>query len=143
MILRTLRVAAIWRPAMLGRHLPQVSRLQTVPAVATAVAFDAAVTERDESGSIFGYRQVVRDEDDRLALAVQVLERLDDLATVLRVEVSRRLVREYHVGFHEQRPGNRHPLLLAAGQLRRHPLGLVGEAEVVQQLDRPVMLCAT
>lgn len=82
----------------------------------TDVALDATVTERNEPRSFFCYRQIMGDEDDRLSFFVQGLESLDDLATILRIQVSRWLVGEYHVGFHEQRSRNRHPLLLTAGQ---------------------------
>ena len=39
-------------------------------------------------------------------------------------------------GVHRQRPGDRHPLLLAAGELRRVGVGLVGQAHPLQVVPR-------
>ena len=41
-----------------------------------------------------------------------------------RVEVAERLVEQQHLGLEHQRARDRHPLLLAAGQRRRRPLGI-------------------
>ena len=43
------------------------------------------------------------------------------------------------LGLHRQRPGDRGPLLLAAGQLAGQLVGLVGDADPVQQLHRPLL----
>ena len=40
---------------------------------------------------------------------------------------------------HRQRPGDGHPLLLAAGQLGRVRVALVGEADQLQQLAGPLL----
>ena len=43
-----------------------------------------------------------------------------------------RLVEEHHVGVHRQRPGDRHALLLAAGEVRRVGVHLVGQPDLLQ-----------
>ena len=58
-------------------------------------------------------------------------------APVARVEVAGRLVGEQHVGAVGQRPGDRHALLLAAGELRRQVAQAVAEADPLEQLARP------
>jgi hypothetical protein len=62
---------------------------------------------------------------------------LQHLVDHLRVERRGRLVEEHHLRVHGQRPGDRHPLLLAAGELRGVLVRLVGDAHPVQQLHRP------
>ena len=44
------------------------------------------------------------------------------------------------IGLLDQRPGDRHPLLLAAGELIRPVIQAVGQADVGQQLGRPLPL---
>jgi len=53
------------------------------------------------------------------SLAMEVREHLHDLSSGLLVEVPRRLVREYYRRIVSQRPGDRHSLLLSAGQFSR------------------------
>ncbi len=50
----------------------------------------------------------------------------------LQVERSERLVEQQHLGQVDQRPRQRHALLLAAGELRRAPLRLGGEPDPLQ-----------
>jgi hypothetical protein len=45
----------------------------------------------------------------------------------LRIQRRRHFVEEHHFGIHCQRPRNGHPLLLAARELRRPVIGLVGQ----------------
>ena len=57
----------------------------------------------------------------------------------LEVEGAERLVEEQHVGPVDERPGQRHPLLLAAGQLVRLALLVAGEMDELERLaDAPV-----
>ena len=49
------------------------------------------------------------------------------------VEGAERLVEQQDRRPHHQRAGQRHPLLLAAGQLRGHPPGIVGELHQLQR----------
>ncbi len=60
----------------------------------------------------------------------------EDLGDELRVERARDLVEEHELGPHRQRPDDRDPLLLAAGQPIRVLVALVGEAEPGEQLGR-------
>jgi acyl-CoA thioesterase I len=61
--------------------------------------------------------------ESRVALAVQREHQLDDLLARRQVEVAGRLVGEQDRRLHHQRTGERHTLLLAAGELG----GIVGE----------------
>ena len=62
----------------------------------------------------------MRDEDERDAeLALQVLELDLDLLAELLVEGPERLVEQQHLGLEGERPGERDPLPLAAGELVR------------------------
>ena len=52
----------------------------------------------------------------------------------LRVEGAERLVEQQHVRLDRERPGQRHPLALAPGELRRIALGEPVELDQAQQL---------
>ena len=61
----------------------------------------------------------------------------------LRIEGGCRLVEQHHLRVHRQGAGDRHPLLLAAGEAHRVGVALVGEPDLVEQLlcsrDRRVL----
>ena len=67
-----------------------------------------------------------------------VLRQLDhdveDLVDHLGVQRRGRLVEEHDLGLHRQRPGDRDALLLTAGELGRVLVGLVGDADALEQL---------
>ena len=78
---------------------------------------------------------VVGDEDERLAvLAVEPAEEGEDLGRALRVEVAGRLVGEDERRPVHQRSGDRHPLLLAAGELGRAMVASAGQPDEVERL---------
>ena len=51
-----------------------------------------------------------------------------------RVERAGRLVGEEHVGLADERAGDRHALLLAAGELRRAVAGAVAESDALERV---------
>ena len=63
---------------------------------------------------------------------------LAQLQPDLGVQRGQRLVEQQHPRLDGERPGQRDPLLLAAGQLVRVLLGLGGQADQVQQLGGPL-----
>ena len=85
-----------------------------------AVRDDLAVPERDHARPVLGDVVLVRDQQDRDAvLLVETLEDLHHLDAGPRVEVAGRLVGQHDRRVVDQRAGDRHALLLAAGQLVR------------------------
>src|SRR5688572_23436870 len=96
----------------------------------------ADVEDDDAVAELDRLVDVVRDEDDRLADTVLQAEQLvleplpDD-----RVDRAEGLVHEQDGRIRREGPGDTHPLLLAAGELGRVPLGQRGiEADQVDQL---------
>src|SRR3954452_6670049 len=77
---------------------------------------------------------VVRGHDDRRARAVDPLQQTHDALAGVRIEVARRLVGEQHERAVDERPGDRDPLLLAAGEFAGHPLRLAGETDEFEHL---------
>ena len=80
---------------------------------------------------------VVRDEQE--GLAGPLLDRLQldlHLLAQLGVERAERLVEQQHLRVGRERPHQRHALALAAGELRRHALGVVLELHEREQLRR-------
>lgn len=78
----------------------------------------------------------MRDEEDGEAeLAVEVAQQLEDGAGGLGVEGAGGLVGEEHLGVAGQGAGDADALLLAAGELGGVGLGLVGEADEVEEFQ--------
>ena len=66
---------------------------------------------------------------------VQLVKDHHDLRPGVRVEIARRLVGQQELGLIDDGPGDGHPLALAAGELRRHVVGPVGQAHHLQRLQ--------
>ncbi len=80
------------------------------------------------------HRHLVRDHQDREAqLALDAGEQVEDRRGGLRVERRGRLVGQQHLGFGRQRARDADALLLAARQLGRIAVALVGQADHVEQ----------
>src|SRR5829696_2720852 len=77
---------------------------------------------------------VVGGHQDRGAGPVDALEQQHDVLAGVGVEVSGGLVGEQDQRPVDERPGDRHPLLLTAGQLARQPAGLAVQADQLQYL---------
>ncbi len=83
--------------------------------------------------------RVVRDHHDRLLeVPVERLQEVEDLEGALRVEVAGGLVGDQHLGVGHDGPRDRHPLLLAAGELPRVVGSAVGEAHDLERGQRPL-----
>ena len=78
-----------------------------------------------------GHREVVGDEHDRQAqLLLQLPQQRQHIRLHFRIEHADALIADQHLGFQRQGAGDRHPLLLAAGELLRQAiLKLLGRAE--------------
>src|SRR6266498_1477183 len=139
------RRRATWRKASLRRN-----GRRTAMYAATAAQMTSKVTRR---GVRSGYMAQTRDrradagvvghQHDRLPLdVVQLVEQLDDLVRHAAVEIAGRLVRPHDHRSGGQRPGDRDPLLLAAGQLVRPVPGAAAEPDTLQHLGRPLLRLA-
>ena len=73
------------------------------------------------------------------ALVGQLAHDLQHLADQLGVERRGRLVEQDQLGLHRQHAGDRHALLLAAGQALGIFVDLVGEADLVEHRPRPLL----
>ena len=81
---------------------------------------DAPVHHDDQVGRRHGFGLVVRHVDGRVAVfVVQPADLETHLLAEVGVEVRERLVEEQDLGLDDERAGQRHALLLAAGQLAR------------------------
>ena len=68
----------------------------------------------------------------------KLLHHAEHLADQLGIQRRGGLVEQHQLGVHRQCPGDRHPLLLAAGQLRRVGVGLLRKPDLVQQVAGPL-----
>jgi len=87
--------------------------------------------------------RVVRDDDDRAALLVEVTQDREHIAAGDRVEVACRLVGEDEVRVGDEGSSDRDSLLLAARQLRRSVVDAIAEADLVERVQgkrTPVVL---
>src|SRR5512132_3731610 len=86
---------------------------------ASSLSDDEAVTDRHHPPGACGQVEVVRDVEDGLALVVEPVQQPEHLGGRLRVEVSGRLVADDQLRVGCEGTGDRDPLLLTAGELRR------------------------
>ena len=98
---------------------------------------DAVVHEDERVADLAGEADLVGDHDHRHAVGGQLAHHVEHLADELRVERRGRLVEQHQLRLHRQRAGDRHPLLLAAGELRRVAVGLVGRGRRARAAPRP------
>ena len=78
---------------------------------------------------------VVRDDDEGMSIfLVQLANQVKQDLAVLAVEITGGLVGHNQLGAVHQRPGDGHPLLLAAGKLVGFVLQAVGQSHVGEQL---------
>ena len=101
------------------------------------VGENAAVPHRYRAIGIRGDIGLVRYQNDRdTFLAVELRQRLHDLVRGARVEIPGRFVGEEQARGIDQGPGDRHPLLLAAGELARRVARAIAKPEPVQRRSR-------
>src|ERR687895_436071 len=103
------------------------------------VVHHEAVAQHDQAVRVGGRLRVVRDHHDRLPeLVHRLAQHPQHLLARLRVEVAGGLVGEYHGRLRYQRPGHRHALLLAAGQLGRAVREAVGQPNRLHEAPQPL-----
>ena len=96
----------------------------------------AVVDEHDPVGDLAGEPDLVGDDDERGAEPGQLADDVEHLSDQLGVEGGGRLVEQQHLRLQRECPRDRHPLLLATGQLAGVGVGLVGETHLLQQSER-------
>ena len=96
----------------------------------------AEVHHGDTVGDVAHHRQVVGDEQvGQPELVLQLLEEVDDAGLDADVERRHRLVEDDELRLDRQRPGDADALALAAGELVRVAVGVLGrQADELQQL---------
>ncbi len=94
------------------------------------------VEEADLVGDFAREVHLVRGDDHGHADLREVADELQDLAHELRIEGARDLVEQHQLGIHGERPHDRDALLLPAREAIGELLGLVEQADAVEQLVR-------
>ena len=95
----------------------------------------AVVHDHDLLGDVHRLLLIVGDEDRRhVDLVVKAAQPLAQLGAHPRVERAERLVEQQHLRLDRERPGERHPLALAAGELRRVAVDQALELDQGEQL---------
>ena len=99
------------------------------------VGEDRAIAERDDAIGAGGHFGIVRDDDHRQPLlAVETAKQRDHVLAGAAVEVAGRLVAHEDRRAVDERPGDRHALLLAAGELGGMVVEPVGQADALERL---------
>ena len=104
-----------------------------------AVVDHVAVLQTDDALGLDGDGVVVGDEDHRVPGGVDILQHGQHLPAGVGVQRAGGLIRQNHRRISRQRPGDGHPLLLAAGELHGLVLQLVAQAHQLQCQLRPLM----
>src|SRR4051812_8440561 len=94
---------------------------------------EALVHEDERVAYLPGEAHLVGHHHHGHALGRQAAHDVEHLADELRVQCRGRLVEQHQLRFHRQRAGDRHPLLLAAGELVRVVVHAVAQAHSAQQ----------
>ena len=89
---------------------------------------DAAIDEQHAVGDVAGKAHLVGDDDHGHAVIGELAHHAEHVADQLGIERRGRLVEQDRLRLHRERARDRDALLLAAGELRRMRVGLVGEA---------------
>ena len=102
----------------------------------TVFVHPAFVHEHQRVTDLAGKAHFMRHHDQRHAFRRQLAHHGQHFVDQLRVQRRGDLVAQQHLGRHRQRTGNRHPLLLATGQLLGVGVKLVRQPDFVQHLRR-------
>ena len=94
-----------------------MSRMGDVIGIDVIGIDDTAIAQRHDAPRVAHGRLFVRDHHDRLCIAGQVSEQLEQAVRGARIEIARRLVRQQDRRFVRECAGDRDALLLSAGQL--------------------------
>ncbi len=87
--------------------------------------------------------QIVRHHHDSQSLFIQVRQQRRDLPGIFVIKIPRRLIRKNHLRPLDQRPCNRHALLLAAGQRTRTMFQPVAHSQAGQDFARAFVALVT
>src|SRR3970040_2585472 len=82
--------------------------------------------------------RIVRDEDERYAVAIESLDDANDLRTRSRVEIARGLVRKQDGRLHDHGARDRDALALPARELIGPVMRARPQAHRIENLDRPL-----
>ena len=100
----------------------------------------AGLHHRDAPAQRLGLLQVMRGQDDRVTVGVELADEGPQVLPQLDVDARGRLVEHDHRRPVHQRLRDQHATLHAAGQRAHVGVGLRGEVEVVQDLVDPVVV---
>src|SRR6218665_4022096 len=95
----------------------------------------ALVEEQDAVGHLTGKAHFMGHHDHGHAAMRQFAHHVEHLLHHFGVECRGGLVKQHHLGLHPHRPGDRHPLLLAARELPRVFVRMLVHAHAAQQGD--------
>ena len=112
-------------------------RLGRLDVPVTDVVGNVPVAQHDIPAAELRDLRVVRDEYDRAPLGVQTLEQRQNLERGPRIEVAGRFVGQNHHRIVNERPRDRHALLLSAGHLVRAVVDAVRQSYLFQGFGRP------
>src|SRR5690242_21808104 len=97
-----------------SRRAPLARDAEVRDLLARPVGEDLAVDDPDRARAARRDRRLVRDDEDRVALGVQLAEQREDLLARRRVEVAGRLVAQQQRRLADERARDRRALALAA-----------------------------
>ena len=125
------------------RHVPRRDACRQcgcdIVLAADRFAADAPVADRHHPINRPRDVRIMCDDDGGQVVAlVHLPQQIEDLLRSCRIEFAGRLVGQQQIGMIRQRHGNRHALLLPAGQLLQTMIAVLPQSHGLQQFTRPV-----
>src|SRR5438094_10019407 len=114
------------------------ARLQPCNTPLLRASPDLAVHQFDHSRSARrGLRAVRRNDQGCLPFRAQSAKQLDDFLARVRIEIAGRLIGQNQIRLVDERPGDGHTLLFAAGKLVRPVVHALAQTDAFEQLTPP------
>src|SRR5882724_11627098 len=93
------------------------------------IAFNVAVAQTDGAAGAFANRRIMSDENQSFSLGMQFIEHFHDLHAGSGIEIAGGFIGENDQRVVDERAGDGHALLLAAGKFKRFMIEPVIEAD--------------
>ncbi len=97
---------------------------------------NSAVEHVHDTARMTGMTLIVCDHDDRRAVGIELIQEIEHLFTVCRIEISGRLISQYEFWICDDSTSHRNALLLPARQLLRPVIGAMRNLDSLERFRK-------